>query len=162
MGDFHRCIEPILTEEGGYVNHPNDPGGETKFGISKRAYPHLAIRNLTRARAVSLYQSDYWQPIRGDQFPNPLALLLLDTAVNMGTQTAIRFLQRALNLPDDGLIGPQTLNAVKNHSAPGDLLTHIAAERAYRYKGLRHTDTFARGWYRRLLHIHAIAWSWTL
>lgn len=160
MGDFHRCIDFILAEEGGYSNHPNDPGGETKYGISKRAYPHLDIRHLTLERAVDLYQTDYWQPIHGDQLPNPLALLLLDSAVNMGPKTAIRLLQRALNLPDDGVVGPRTLNAIAL-SVPRELLTNVAAERAAIYRGLRHTDTFQRGWYRRLLRIHAQAWSWT-
>ena len=108
MGDFHRCIDLIIAEEGGYINHPDDPGGETKFGISKRAYPQLDIPALTLARAVDLYPTDYWQPINGDPFPDGLALLLLDTAVNIGPMTAIRLLQQALKIQDDGLPGPIT------------------------------------------------------
>ena len=102
MGDFHRCIDLILAEEGGYVHHPNDPGGETKFGIAKRAYPHLDIARLTLADAVNLYQRDDWTPMRGDAFPDSLALLLFDSAVNQGPKTAIRLLQKALTLNEDG------------------------------------------------------------
>ena len=88
MGDFNRCIDLVLAEEGSYINHPDDPGGETKFGISKRAYPQLDTPALTLARAVDLYPTDYWQPINGDPFPDGLALLLLDTAVNIGPNPA--------------------------------------------------------------------------
>ena len=101
MGDFYRCIDFILAEEGGYANHPADPGGETKYGISKRAYPHLNIATLTLEDATELYERDYWQPIHGEAFPDGLALLLFDAAVNQGPNTAIRLLQQALgSVPD--------------------------------------------------------------
>lgn len=161
MGDFHRCIDLILAEEGGYVNHPNDPGGETKYGISQRAYPQLDIRHLTRARAVSLYQSDYWQPIRGDQFPDPLALLLLDCAIQQGPVTAIQLLQEALGIPMDGIPGPITV-AHAQRALP-ELLGEFCALRAWRYEINKNEDRFGKGWFRRLFRLFAIArsWSWT-
>ena len=73
MGDFTRCIRHILNEEGGYVNHAKDPGGETKYGISKRAYPHLDINNLTLDEAEAIYRLDYWEPVQGHSWPDVLA-----------------------------------------------------------------------------------------
>jgi len=150
MGDFNRCIDYILAEEGGYVNHPNDPGGETNFGISKRAYPGLDIAALTRSNAIDLYRRDYWTPIQGDDLPPGLDLLLLDTAVNLGVRTAIKLLQRALNLTEDGVMGKVTITAAQN--ARPDLLTDFCAERALRYEFNRNEATFGRGWYRRLFN----------
>jgi lysozyme family protein len=158
MGDFNRCIDLILAEEGGYVHHPNDPGGETKFGISQRAYPHLDIARLTLADVVALYQRDYWTPMRGDAFPDPLALLLFDSAVNQGPKTAIRLLQKALTLNEDGLPGPLTIHAAQK--APPEILGHFCAERALRYEFHRNEEHFGRGWYRRLFKLYGIARSW--
>ncbi len=157
MGEFIRCIDYILAEEGGYVNHPNDPGGETKFGISKRAYPNLDIKALTLINAVDIYQRDYWTPIHGDDLPPGLDLLLLDTAVNMGPVTAIKLLQRALNLTEDGVMGKVTITAAQN--ARSDLLTDFCAERALRYEFNKNEATFGRGWYRRLFNTYRLALS---
>ena len=110
MGDFTRCIDVILAEEGGLSHHRRDPGGLTKFGISSRAYPQLDIARLTRDQAVSIYRADYWTPIRGDDLPPGLDLLVFDTAVNMGVITAAMLLQDALGVTMDGVIGPITLN----------------------------------------------------
>lgn len=162
MGDFYRCIDFIITEEGGYANHPADPGSETKYGISQRAYPHLEIAALTLDAAVSIYQRDYWHPIHGDTLPDGLALLLFDSAVNQGVQTAIKLLQQALarsfTVTVDGIIGPQTEHAAQ--VAMPRILTDFAAERALRYEFNRNEAVFGRGWYRRLLTLHSIAQRW--
>lgn len=99
--EFQRCVGFVLEQEcrrnkdgsldDGYVNDPNDPGGETKYGISKRAYPHLDIKNLTLADALNLYYTDYWYVGRSEAFP--LNVCVLDCAVNNGTGTAKKFLQ---------------------------------------------------------------------
>ena len=157
MGDFNHCIDRILAEEGGLSNHPADPGGLTKYGISKRSYPTLDIANLTLANAQSIYHRDYWQPIHGDQLPPGLDLLMLDCAINQGVVTAIQLLQQALRIQDDGLIGPKTLTAAER-AMPG-LLDAFTAERALRYEFNRNEAVFGRGWYRRLLRIHRHAWA---
>ncbi len=157
MGDFHRCIDRILAEEGGQSNHPADPGGLTNYGISQRSYPTLDIAALTLADAKALYRRDYWQPLHGDSLPSGLDLLLLDCAINQGPVTAIQLLQQALHIRDDGLIGPKTLSAAAV-AMPG-LLDAFAAERALRYEFNRNEETFGRGWYRRLLKIHRHAWA---
>ena len=157
MGDFHRCIDPILAEEGGLSNHPDDPGGLTKYGISQRSYPTLNIAALTLANAKDIYQHDYWLPIRGDQLPSGLDLLMLDCAINQGPTTAIKLLQRALRIHDDGICGPITLN----HSIVSmpDVMDAFAAERALRYELNPNEATFGRGWYRRLLRMNRQAWA---
>ena len=159
MGDFNRCIDFILAEEGGYVNHPDDPGKETNFGISSRAYPGLNIRALTLSDAVNIYRRDYWTPVQGDQFPDPLALVLLDTAVNMGPTAAILMLQRAVKVTEDGILGAVTRSAAMD--ALPSLLSDYLAERALRYAKNPNVPVFGRGWYRRLLRVHKTAWLWT-
>jgi lysozyme family protein len=157
MGDFQRCIDHVLAEEGGLSDHPADPGGLTQYGISKRGYPTLDIANLTLADAQAIYHRDYWQRIHGDQLPSGLDLLMLDCAVNQGPVTAIKLLQRTLRINDDGLIGPATLTAA--FAAMPGLLDAFAAERALRYELNPNEATFGRGWYRRLLRMHRHAWA---
>ena len=157
MGDFHRCIDRILAEEGGLSDHPADPGGLTKYGISKRSYPTLDIAGLTLDDAKALYRRDYWQVLHGDQLPSGLDLLMLDCAINQGPVTAIKLLQRTLRIQDDGIIGPETLSAAAV-AMPG-LLDAFAAERALRYELNPNEATFGRGWYRRLLRMHRHAWA---
>ena len=157
MGDFHRCIDLILAEEGGLSNHPDDPGGLTNYGISQRSYPTLDIAHLTLANAQALYRRDYWNYLHGDQLPPGLDLLLLDCGINQGPTTAIKLLQRTLKIQDDGIVGPQTLTATKA-AMPG-ILDTFAAERAWRYELNPNEATFGRGWYRRLLRMHRHAWA---
>lgn len=92
MSLFHQIIPFIMEEEGGYVNHPNDPGGETKYGISKRSYPHLNIKDITQQDAVRIYYDDYWKD-EWNKLGLPLAACMLDTAVNMGMGRAKEFLK---------------------------------------------------------------------
>ena len=82
MSNFNRAVEHLLVEEGGYVNHPEDPGGETKFGISKRAYPSLNIKDLTVNEAKEIYKRDYWDHFPMDDLPDGVAFSLFDFAVN--------------------------------------------------------------------------------
>ena len=94
MSLFHQIIPFIIEQEGGYVNHPKDPGGETKYGISKRAYPKLNIRDLTIQDAVRIYYDDYWED-EWNKLGFPLAACMLDTAVNMGKKRAKEFFGRS-------------------------------------------------------------------
>lgn len=94
--NFTRSLQFTSKWEGGYVNHPNDPGGETKYGISKRAYPHLDIKNLTREDANALYYKDYWLAAGCDTLPAPLCLVAFDSAVNHGVDWSKKY-QRMSN-----------------------------------------------------------------
>lgn len=89
MDKFIISVNFVLQHEGGYVNDPKDPGGETNMGISKRAYPLEDIKNMTTSRAMVLYRQDYWTPIKGDDKPFGLACAMLDTSVNMGVHAAL-------------------------------------------------------------------------
>jgi len=84
---FHKCMQFILSVEGGYVNNPKDPGGETNYGISKRAYPNEDIKNLKLPRVLEIYEKDYWDS-KWDKWSFPIALCMMDTAVNMGPGVA--------------------------------------------------------------------------
>ena len=108
---FESCFEKVVAHEGGYVSDSRDPGGETKFGISKRAYPSLDIKALTLADTKAIYKRDYWDRAQCDQLPSQLSYLVFDAAVNSGIGQSIRFLQRAVGTADDGVMGAITLSA---------------------------------------------------
>ena len=109
---FEKAVRIILKWESGYSNDPNDPGGETNFGISKRSYPHIDIKNLTEKDALAIYRRDYWDTCLCDKLPMQIALVVFDCAVNQGVVAAIKILQECCGVPCDGLIGIRTLNAV--------------------------------------------------
>ncbi len=157
---FERAFKMVTnaSHEGGYVNDERDPGGETKYGISKRAYPSEDIKNLTLERAKELYHRDYWGPIKGDQLPSALAMCLFDMAVNSGPAQAIRTLQRAIDVSVDGVLGPGTLG--KALSLPTEILVaYFQAERVLFMSKLPEFPTFGRGWARRVIStaIEAVA-----
>lgn len=143
---FDRAVSAVLAHEGGYVNDPKDPGGETKFGISKRAYPNVDIAGLTLPAALAIYRRDYWDRIRADELPPDVAWVAFDTAVNMGVSQAVRLLQRAAGVTTDGVIGPKTVLAAK---APG-VAEKMARLRADIYRSLPTFSRFGRGWIRRV------------
>lgn len=156
--NFEDSVELILRLEGGYANDPNDPGGETKYGISKRAYPNEDIKNLTVRRAKEIYHSDYWNPTAGriyDTAPN-FATLLFDTAVNMGTGHAAQALQGLVHTTQDGVIGAKTLAALQSVvDARGEswVIEQYAAQRMQRYTRLTGWQHYANGWTIRLFTV---------
>lgn len=147
-----QAIYLVLTHEGGYVNHPDDPGGETKYGISKRAYPTLDIKNLTERDAVHLYIRDYWKVIKGDNLPAGLDICVMDTAVNSGISRASKWLQRLVHVTPDGVIGPMTLAAVNEayEQDPKELINAYMDYRLGFLKRLKTWKTFGKGWSRRV------------
>jgi len=155
---FLRAVEVVLQHEGGYVHDPRDPGGETKWGISRRSYPELDIANLTREDAIAIYYRDWWQRYGYDRLKDDAVVTkLLDMAVNMGPVTAHRLLQEALvflgyPVAVDGIIGPQTIGAA-NRADPKRLLQVLrwrAAEHYYRLADQRpQSRAFLLGWLRR-------------
>lgn len=147
--DYVTAINRVLGHEGGYVNDPNDPGGETKWGISKRSYPDLDIPNLTRDQAITIYNIDFWIPARLAALPDSVAYQALDFAVNSGIRTAISALQRAAGSAPDGYLGPVTIAAIAGKSAH-DLLVLYLAERLEFMTSLRNWPQAGRGWARRI------------
>ncbi|HHW13511.1 MAG TPA: hypothetical protein GXX28_01085 [Firmicutes bacterium] len=136
---FRRAMEKVLEHEGGYVNDPADPGGETKYGISKRSYPDLDIKNLTRGQAIAIYRRDWWDRLRLGEIEDPdLAAKVFDLAVNVGAGTGIMLLQRALTAAGhpvsvDGVVGPATL-AAANSADPKAVLAALRSEAAGHYR----------------------------
>lgn len=114
---FEQAVQIVLQHEGGYIWDKDDPGGETKYGISKRSYPNLDIKNLTKAAAVEIYRRDFWNRNKLYSYPAPVRLVMFDMMVNMGATGAGRVLQKALNhmgykFMGTGTIGPATMKAV--------------------------------------------------
>ncbi|WP_377153367.1 glycoside hydrolase family 108 protein [Roseateles sp. UC29_93] len=149
MSLFDTLIDRVLGHEGGYVNHPEDPGGETKFGIAKRSYPGVDIKNLTRPQAIEIYRADFWNRVQGDKLPRAFVFQALDAAVNHGVENAVRWMQRAAKVADDGHIGPMTLAAI-GRADTADLVLLFNAERQEFYTKLSTFDVFGRGWIRRV------------
>lgn len=154
MSAFDAIIEMVLEHEGGYVNHPSDPGGETIYGISKRAYPDLDIKNLTIAQAKEIYRNDYWDRIKGDELPAGVACVVVDYAVNSGVSRASKALQGACGIANgDGIIGPHSLNAVwttVKNDGEESVINAVTTQRQEFIRALKIYETFGRGWERRI------------
>lgn len=146
---FDTAFDRLMGHEGGYVNDPNDPGGETQWGISKRSYPTVNIRSLTRDQAKLIYRDDFWNRIHGDELHDGVAFQVFDFAVNSGIQTAIRALQRALDVADDGHWGPVTRAAAQTMSEP-DQIMRLNAERLHFMTRLSNWPHHGKGWARRI------------
>lgn len=144
MTTFERCVDFVLKQEGGYVNDPQDSGGETKFGISKKAFPHLDIAHLTVEQAREIYRKNYWEPIRGDELPPSVALMVFDLAVNAGVHRSICLLQRACCVEEDGILGPVTMEAAQTIEPMA-----LGAVRVEFYRSLPKYPIFGHGWIRR-------------
>lgn len=143
--NFEGAFDRLISNEGGYVNDPRDPGGETKFGISKRSYPTADIAALTREGAKAIYLRDFWQRGQMDQYDGAIAFQVFDIAVNSGIETAVRLMQRAAGVADDGHIGPVTVAAVKAKSVT-DMLMLLVAERLDFWRKLSTWAAFGKGW----------------
>lgn len=112
--NYITAIKEVIKAEGGakITNDPKDPGGLTKFGISKKAYPSLDIANLTEADAIAIYKRDYWDRVQGDSLPYNVAYALFNYAVNRGVSVAIKYAQQVLGVNQDGRMGPATISGI--------------------------------------------------
>ena len=155
---FEEIIEVVLEHEGGYVNDPDDAGGETKYGIAKRWYPNVDIKNLTIDEAKHIYHTDYWKPAKCDSVPPQLRHIYFDMCVNFGRGGAVKVLQRAANAKNrnkidvDGGMGPMTLKAIQNVE-----LERVRAYRVLRFANLvikkPEQERFWYGWYKRATEV---------
>lgn len=150
---FDKAFEHVVGVEGGYVNDPRDPGGETIYGITRRDHPEVWANGApTMEQAKSIYQRLYWSPVKADQLPWPLALFVFDAAVNQGVGTAVKLLQKTVGTVQDGVLGNNTLAAI-NRANQTELCSMFLADRALRYTGTRNFDVYGRGWFARLFRI---------
>lgn len=150
--NFDKAFAAIVGLEGGYVNDPKDPGGETKFGISKRSYPKEDIKAITLDRAREIYRKDFWTAIHGDELTWPLSLFLFDAAVNQGPEVAVSLLQKSVGVAQDGSMGPRTIKAAVAGKQT-ETCALFMADRALRYTGTRNFDLYGRGWLARLFRV---------
>lgn len=156
--NFDTCFDRLINNEGGYVNNPADPGGETNWGIT---WPTLnqaigmglvptgtTIAKLTRDQSRAIYQKLFWQNAGMDYFAPPVAFQVFDAAVNHGIGNAVRLLQRAVAVVDDGVVGPVTVTAVLERSVTDVLMLFLAERIDFWTKSIKWKD-FGRGWARR-------------
>jgi lysozyme family protein len=155
---FVTSLAHVLKHEGGYVNHPSDPGGATNWGITRDTLAqwrdrHVTIeevQSLSKEDASLIYKANYWDAAKCASMPSGIALIVFDGAVNHGVGGMAKMLQRSAGVSADGAIGPMTLAAV-NAAEPEKLLLEIAAQRMRFYGGLPTFNVFGLGWSRRLM-----------
>lgn len=168
--DFRLCFAETLSHEGGFVNHPLDPGGMTNLGVTRKTWAAWTgrkvsevseeeMRALTAEKVVTVYHRNYWQAVRGDDLPRGVNMMVFDIAVNSGPSRAVRMLQKGINglggrvkVSVDGRIGPKTIAAAVAADSV-DLIKEIANTRLWFYFDLSTFRTFGKGWMRRLMDI---------
>jgi lysozyme family protein len=163
-GNWQKCLETILHHEGGYVNHPKDPGGETNLGVTKRVYEEWGgtkdMKELTVEDVSPIYKKNYWDRVKGDHLPAGLDLCVFDFGVNAGTGRAAKYLQKMIGTTPDGGIGPMTLAKLKEYvDAKGiehTVKLYQMGRQKY-YESLSTFSTFGRGWTRRVEETTALA-----
>ena len=164
QANYDKCLETILHHEGGYVNHPKDPGGETNLGVTKRVYEEHGgtkdMKDLTVEDVAPIYKKGYWDKMKGDELPSGLDLCVFDFGVNAGPGRAAKYLQTMIGSTPDGGIGPMTLKAVSEYVEEHGLVKAIEnyqdARQSY-YEKLSTFDTFGRGWTRRVYETTQLA-----
>ena len=161
MIGFDEVFARLIGHEGGFSDDPKDPGNwtggrpgagkllGTKYGIAANTYPDLDIKALTLDQAKAIYRRDWWDKIHADQLPGAAAFQLWDFAVNAGITRAVISLQRAVEVADDGKLGPRTLAAVNAMPVP-DVIARLNAERLDFYASLSTWPTYGKGWARRV------------
>jgi lysozyme family protein len=151
--NFDQAFTTLLKHEGGFSDHPADPGGKTRYGITEAVAREAGyrgdMRELPVALAKRIYKDRYWDAVRAEELPEAIRYAVFDAAVNSGPRQAIRWLQRAVGAKNDGIIGPQTLAAVRA-ADPERLLRQLLAQRLRFMAGLLNWPAFGRGWARRI------------
>ena len=154
--NFDKCLEMLLSHEGGFVNHPEDPGGITNLGVTKKVYDEWTgsesteqeMRDLTPDDVAPIYKKNYWDRVKGDSLPSGLDWACFDWCVNSGSGRPAKAVQRAVGATQDGAIGPQTLGLIMEKD-PEEIINYVYGVRQDFYKGLKTFETFGRGWTRR-------------
>jgi lysozyme family protein len=155
--NYDKCLETILHHEGGYVNHPKDPGGETNLGVTKRVYEEHGgtkdMKDLLVEDVAPIYKKGYWDKMKGDDLPGGLDLCVFDFGVNAGPGRAAKFLQQMIGTTVDGGIGPNTLAKVEEYvreNGEAESVEKYQSMRQKYYEQLSTFATFGKGWTRRV------------
>lgn len=167
--NFDTIIVGVLASEGGYVDHPSDPGGATNLGITRAtlarwrkvspvtALPKQEVKNLTREEAIQIYKAFYWDAVLADQLPSGLDYAVFDFCVNSGPARAVINLQRLLGVADDGVIGPITLNALAKVKDLSTLIHRYQDDRLKFLKALSTFPVFGKGWTTRVQKVRDVS-----
>jgi lysozyme family protein len=162
QSNFDECVELMLAHEGGYVDHPKDPGGRTNLGVTQRVWEEWMgrpvsekeMRALTPLMVKPLYKRKYWDAVRADDLVAGVDYCVFDVAVNSGPGRAIKFLQSCVGVTPDGGFGPLTLAAVKDSEEdPTRLIELYCAKRLDFLQSLKTFETFGKGWSRRVAEV---------
>ena len=155
--NYDKCLETILHHEGGYVNHPKDPGGETNLGVTKKVYQEHGgtkdMKDLLVEDVAPIYKKGYWDKMKCDDIPSGLDLCLFDFGVNAGPGRAAKFLQQMIGTTVDGGIGPNTLAKLEEYireNGEHEAVNKYQEMRQKYYEQLSTFATFGRGWTRRV------------
>ena len=151
--NFDTAFHTLLGHEGGYSNHPDDPGGETMWGVTKvvarqHGYDGL-MKDMPTDVAKAIYKKAYWDAVRADDLPPSVRYAVFDAAVNSGVGTAVRWLQQSVGATPDGVLGPKTLAAL-NEVNPDGLLRKMLGRRLRAMTDMKGWPSFSAGWARRI------------
>ena len=166
--NFDSALEAVLHHEGGFVNHPADPGGMTNLGVTKKVWEEWVghevdektMRGLTPEIVGPMYKAKYWDKVKGDDLPSGVDYAVFDAAVNSGPGRAAKWLQGCVGVEQDGGIGPKTLAAVAAMN-PSELVADYAKRRLSFLMDLPHWGTFGKGWGRRVAAVQTVAATMT-
>lgn len=165
---FARSLALVLKHEGGFVHHKDDPGGATNKGVTQKTYdgwrlsqllPKRSVRHITVVEITAIYRKSYWLAASCDELPAGVDYMVFDLAVNSGVGWATKFLQEAVRVSADGVIGPKTLAAVRSLPA-AEIVLRMRNRREAFYRGLGTFPVFGKGWMRRLTEVAIVADQW--
>ena len=162
--NFQKSLELLLKSEGGFVNHPSDPGGMTNLGVTKKAWEayvgrqvdEAEMRGLTPEIVAPFYKARYWNPCKCDQLPLGIDYAVFDFAVNAGVSRASKTMQSALGTAADGIVGPATIGVATN-ADPDHFLEKFSAAKEQFYRNLPTFEHFGKGWLRRVSEVKQTA-----
>jgi lysozyme family protein len=166
QSNWANAFKMMLASEGGYVNHPSDPGGMTNLGVTKRVWEEWVgresnekeMRSLTPEMVEPLYKRKFWDAVRGDELPAGISYLIFDFAVNAGVGRSIKTLQSAIGVTPDGGFGPMTMAAVQAVD-PVELVEKFSQAKEDFYRSLNTFETFGKGWLNRVAAVKVKATS---
>jgi lysozyme family protein len=155
MSNFQECLDLVLKSEGGWVNHPSDPGGETNLGVTKRVWveyvghPVESLKKLTKEDVAPLYELKYWRPCYCEVLPRGLDFVVFSMGVNAGPGRSVKLLQSAIGCVPDGVIGPRTRELISSSNG-ADIIKKFSTARREYYQSLKTFPIFGRGWLLRV------------
>jgi lysozyme family protein len=154
-GNFQECLDLVLKSEGGWINHPQDPGGETNLGVTKRVWeeyvghPVKTLKNLTKDDVAPLYEQKYWRPCYCEVLPRGLDFVVFSMGVNAGPGRSVKLLQQSIGCVPDGIIGPRTRGLISSSNG-ATLIAKFSETRREYYRSLKLFPVFGKGWLNRV------------